>query len=41
VQIYFIATPAVVLLSVGGFFFLGWDFFSAFISHFGVWIERG
>lgn len=41
VQIYFIATPAVVLLSVGGFFVLGWDFFSAFLSHFGVWIERG
>jgi flagellar biosynthetic protein FliR len=41
VQIYFIMTPAIILLSIGGFFLLGWDFFSAFVSHFGAWIERG
>ncbi len=41
VQIYFIMTPAIILLSIGGFFLLGWDFFSAFISYFSAWIERG
>lgn len=41
VQIYFIMTPAVILLSISGFFLLGRDFFAAFISHFGTSIQRG
>lgn len=41
VQIYFIMTPAIILLSIGAFFLLGWDFFSAFISHFSAAIQRG
>lgn len=41
VQIYFIMTPAVIFLSIGAFFLLGWDFFAGFISHFGASIQRG
>ncbi len=40
-QIYFISSPLVIFLGVGGLAVFGWDFFSAFVSHYGAWVVKG
>jgi flagellar biosynthesis protein FliR len=40
-QIFFISGPLVIFLGLSAFFVLGWDFFSAFVSDFGLWLQKG
>jgi flagellar biosynthesis protein FliR len=40
-QIYFVSGPLVIFLGLSAFFVLGWDFFAAFISNFGAWLQKG
>ncbi len=40
-QIYFVSGPVVIFLGVSTFFVFGWDFFSAFVSHYGAWVVKG
>lgn len=41
VQIYFVSGPLVIFLGVSAFSIFGWDFFSAFVSHYGAWVIKG
>ncbi|MGJ0508737.1 MAG: flagellar biosynthetic protein FliR [Methylocystis sp.] len=40
-QIFFVSGPLVIFLGLSAFFALGWDFFAAFVSAFGAWLQKG
>jgi flagellar biosynthetic protein FliR len=40
-QIYFVSGPLVIFIGLSAFFVLGWDFFAAFISNYGAWLQKG
>jgi flagellar biosynthesis protein FliR len=40
-QIFFISGPLVIFLGLSAFFVLGWDFFTAFVSNFDAWLQKG
>jgi flagellar biosynthetic protein FliR len=40
-QIYFVSGPLAIFLGVSALFVFDWDFFSAFVSHYGAWLIKG